>query len=190
MTVRKGEQIPKTATGTATFCFAAERAFGPAMSKLTESQRLLVGAWVWGDYPTKKEACQAAGYKSTQSAADAFSNPKVREAIHEETLARIAVQAPKSIRTLERLQNQGKSEKVQFEAAKHLSGLAGHVQKQQVEVKHTHSLDDLSTEELNERIRAMHAKLYPQIEHHTQIATDSVAQAIQDAEFAEVKEAA
>lgn len=188
---KKKSPMQYNATGTPTFAFAPDRRFGPAMTKISDSRRLLVGAWVWGDYKSRAEAARAAGYMGHEGARDAFAHPDVREAIYEETLARIASGAPKSIRVIEALQDNAKAEKVKLDAAKHLSGLAGHVQKQQVEIKHTHTLEDLSAEELDKKIAEMQARMYPQIGSKTSsvdgIYTSTDDSAI-DAEFTETEE--
>lgn len=147
------------------FKFEEGRFFGPAMLACLSKQRLLVGAWVWGDYGNKRDAGTAAGYSDPHTIYGLFADPKIHAAIAEETNARIAAGGPRSIRVIEHLQENAQSEKVQLDAAKHMAGLAGHVQKQQVEHTVRHTLDDMTTEQLLARIDALRPKFEaPKIE--------------------------
>lgn len=161
-----------------------EEEWGQAMSKLTDTRKRVVLAYIELGCRNKERACELAGVGGTEgarkkAASILFRNPLITAAIDEVRKQRYGVQA---VRAQERLFEliESDNQKIAIEAAKEVIRLAGDspVTEHKVTVEH---VETRSTEELIAFVRKYQESL-PKIAH---AKTEAV-----DAEFTEVKEAA
>jgi hypothetical protein len=192
LTPPKGKPLPASSRKTANppqIILDPGRDYGPAMAKLTDNRKRYVIAYVGTGGRSPKLAAELAGIGGTpenaaSEACHLMRNELVLEAIREETefLFRGAV-----------IRSADESAKIRLDAAKELLNRGGMIISQHITVKHEHTLEDLSGDELIARLVELRAKNNLIEYKPTGIeGIESLDQnaPVLDGEFVEMKEAA
>jgi hypothetical protein len=165
LTPPKGKPLPASSRKTANppqIILDPGRDYGPAMAKLTDNRKRYVIAYVGTGGRSPKLAAELAGIGGTpenaaSEACHLMRNELVLEAIREETEFLFRGAVIRSADTLLSLLDD-ESAKIRLDAAKELLNRGGMIISQHITVKHEHTLEDLSGDELIARLVELRAK--------------------------------